>query len=205
MVSWPCTYASSVLEFRPGFELGAFFVTWIAVALLALVAAGLHARLRRLEHGSAPAKQPAAFAHLFGKPLEELMNGSAPRPTPRIVLFLSSSCDACARMLKELSESHWAWRTAVAWVDDKPPSTARELPADVALIPDGPSLGARLGIRVTPFALVASDDGTVVRASPVNNLGGLHDALGAATGASRLEAVAGRLPGSSARGRSVGR
>jgi hypothetical protein len=166
----------SILDTRASFDLAAQFVTWVAVVFLGLIAVSLHIRLQRLERKDFERHQTAPFGHLLGRTLGEVLDGATPRPQPRLVLFLSSSCPACERLLAELQAPGWDLPAAVVWTTPVPGQTPRVRP-HVTLVADGPRISAALGIRVTPFALVASDGGAIIRASPVNSLESLRDVL----------------------------
>jgi hypothetical protein len=167
---------ASILDSRVSFELAAFFVTWIAIAFLGLIAVSLHIRLQRLERIDLGRDQATPFGHLLGKTADQVLNGFTPRPQPRLILFLSSSCSACEQLLAELKSPGWNLPAAIVWTSlasDRIP----ELPPHASLVPDGPRISAALGIRVTPFALVAGEGGAIVRASPINSLDSLRDAI----------------------------
>ena len=61
---------TDLLESRSSFMLAAMFVSWVAVALLALIAGNLHRRLQRVE-GSLAVNDQTPYAGLFGKALRE--------------------------------------------------------------------------------------------------------------------------------------
>ena len=162
--------AESLFATRPSFELAAWFVTWVAVALLAVVAASLHARLRRLERGDGGRAASRPFGQLIGQPFATGMI-----PVPRAVLFLSAGCAACARLLEEVGRVRFEEPLALVWTEGAPPPA---LPAGLVLLDDGVRRAAGLGIRVTPFALLLDGEGTVTRAAPVGNLDALRELAG---------------------------
>jgi hypothetical protein len=172
---------ASVLSLESSFALAALLVSWVAIALLVLVVGSLHARLRRLERLDAAAR-PAPYASLLGRDLGALVGMAEP---PRALLFVSSSCSSCARLLDEIASPSSSLSTAIAWTDGEPPADA---PAGATVLHDGARLSAELGVRVTPFALVADASGRVVRAGPVASLRSLEQF--AANGS----APAGRIP-----------
>jgi hypothetical protein len=51
-------------------------------------------------------------------------------------------------------------------------------PPGITVLADGPRISAELGVRVTPFALVAGDDGKVGWAGPVTDLQTLAARIG---------------------------
>jgi hypothetical protein len=168
----------TVLETRMTFELAALLVTWIAVTLLALIVVSLHLRVQHLERASAVGRRAAPYSHLLGRSVEEALGRAIPT-APRLVLLVSSGCRACERILDELASTARATPSAVAWIDGRP-GGAPALPSDVTVLDDGPNIGAHLGVRVTPFVLVADAAGAIVRAAPINSLGSLGDLGGEA-------------------------
>lgn len=164
--------------FGPQSQAGATFaalvVTWVAVALLVLMVAHLHARLRRLEQadrvhagGLDTGLRAAPYAGLVGRSLTDLIGES---PAPRVLLVLSTGCPSCRQLLADLADPSWSVPTVLAWADGTP---GGDLP--VPALADGPRVAAALGVRVTPFGLVCDDDGHVVWAGPVTGLKALAD------------------------------
>lgn len=160
------------LDLRSSFELAAFFVTWAAVAALAVTALQLHLRLKRFEAGQAarPVKDgpPAPYSHLLGADV----GGRLPAGV-RLLLFVSAACPACARVLDELSARPLP--AALAFTDASTP--AGDLPPGTRLVEAGPALAGELGVRVTPFALVLDERGRAVEARPVTRLSSLTSLL----------------------------
>ncbi|HWC28316.1 MAG TPA: hypothetical protein VG474_17125 [Solirubrobacteraceae bacterium] len=161
----------SLLDSRASFELAAFFVSWVAVALLVVVVGSLHARVRRLEHAG-PDARPAPYSHLLGRNIRDILGAEPGAAAPRVLFFLSSNCSSCARLLEELASPSWTIPSAIVWTDGTPPA---QPPRGSPIIASGPKLAAELGIRVKPFALVAGIDGRVVKAAPVANLHSLGE------------------------------
>lgn len=148
------------------FEVSAFIVTWLMIALLALAMSGLLRQIKllsqRIEGGTG---SPGVYP-MVGRPLPELSNGSAPQigsRRPALLVFASSDCQVCDERLAELSQlagKHGAV-------------------ADFGAVFSGSSNGARsetlkvftqrehafdeLGIRVTPFGIVVRN-GRIVNA-----------------------------------------
>jgi hypothetical protein len=163
---------SSILNARVSFEAAVMFVTWAAVAFLSIIIMHLHLRLRRLESASASSAGARPYGRFAGGRLDELLAGAAYAVRPRMVVALSKECSACERVLGEIASPLWAIPTLIVWTDQMPVAVPA-LPASVIVAPDGPALAAKLGIRITPFALWADDDGVIVKASPVNSLSSL--------------------------------
>lgn len=166
--------AGSILTTEASFELSALFVTWVAVVLLIILVANLHARLRRLERAGAGADpRPVPYGHLLGRRVQDIVDTAPVGGLPRVLFFLSSNCASCARLLKEIGSPSWTVPSAIVWTDDAPP--AQPSPERTPVLDYGPKLSAQLGIRVMPFALVTDGDGRVVKAGPVTSLSALGD------------------------------
>lgn len=163
---------SSIFNARVSFEAAVMFVTWVAVAFLSIIIMHLHLRLQRLERASASVAGARPYGHFAGNRLDELLAGIAFAIRPRVVVALSKDCASCGRVLAEIASPLWSVPTLVMWTDQTPP-VVPVLPACVMVAPDGPALAAKLGIRITPFALWADDDGVIEKASPVNSLSSL--------------------------------
>lgn len=153
------------------FVVAALFVSWVAVALLTLVVGNLHRRLQRVE-GSLSGNLAAPYSGLLGKALRESLGEAIPAPC--VLVFLSANCQACRRVLGDLPSLSLSTPLAIAWTDQAP-SPLPTLPPGAIVIDDGPKVSAALGIRATPFALVAGENGTVVKASPVNSLTSINN------------------------------
>lgn len=167
---------SDLLSFRASFELAALAVTWLLLVLLVLVVGSLHVRLRRLETRTGPSPIAAPYSFLLGKRVEDVIGVVAGGPQPRVLLFLSSTCGSCHRLLEELASPSWTVPTALLWTDGTAPAARHAQSATV--VSDGPRISAELGIRVTPFALVTDKDGLVIKAGPLSSLRSLTDVDG---------------------------
>lgn len=154
------------LDSRSSFILAAMFVSWFAVALLTLVVGNLHRRLQRVE-GLLSVNLAAPYSGLLGKALRESLGETIPAPC--VLVFLSANCQACRRVLGDLPALSLSTPLAIAWTDQAP-SPLPALPVGTIVLDDGPKVSAALGIHATPFALVAGENGTVVKASPINSL-----------------------------------
>lgn len=177
----------SLLASRATFVLAALVVSWLAVLLLALIAANLHFRLVRVERGDQAAGSGARkpFAHLLGHHLGEALGGAA--PGVRLAFVLSAGCASCDRVLARLRETAGDTPLALLW-RDAAPSPLPALPAGAVVVEEGAAVCRRLGVRVTPFALAAGADGRVVRAAPVGNAEALDDWLDGAARPTPAEA-----------------
>jgi hypothetical protein len=162
-------FSASVLDAKIGFEAAALLVTWAAIAFLTIIAMHLHLRLQRLERASTPAAGTRPYGHFVGSGLEELLGDMMFAFRPQLVVALSGACKACERVLSEITAPGWTAPTVVLWTDHTP-SVVPVLPANAIVSPNGPILAAKLGIRITPFALWINQEGKIVKASPVNSL-----------------------------------
>lgn len=158
----------TVFDTRASLELAAFFVTWVAVALLAVIVVHLHMRLIRLERASAASGRAAPYAHLIGQRVGALA-AATDEWQPAFVLFVSSSCAACETILQELNAPGWQLPVAVAWVHSVP-APAPPLSRSVRILQDGSGISTALGIHATPFVVILDEEGRVERAMPVNSL-----------------------------------
>ena len=161
--------ADSIFDTRASVELAAFFVTWVAVALLAVIAVHLHLRVVRLERAALTSDRVAPYAHLIGQRADVLFRGAPDGWQPAFVLFVSSACTACEKVLEEVNARDWPAPIALAWVDAVPSPPPRLTPG-VRIVQDGPTISTALGVRTTPFALIVDDEGRIARAMPINSL-----------------------------------
>jgi hypothetical protein len=159
----------ALLDSRASFVLAALAVSWIAVVLLALVAANLHFRLAHLERSQRVQEPSTPYGHLLGRSLADLLGPQLPAAT-RLAFVLSSDCPSCDRVLAELREAGAPGVPVALLWRDATPSPLPPLPAGVAVLDDGPQLSRTLGIGVSPFALAADAAGRIDRATPVGSV-----------------------------------
>lgn len=164
-----------LLGARAGLTLAAFAVSWIAVVLLALVAANLHFRLVHLERSLPAGESRTPFGHLLGRSLADLLGPEVP-PATRLVFVLATACPSCDRILGELERLDDGSPVALLW-RDATPSPPPPLPPGVTILDQGPALSRLLGVGVSPFALVTDAAGRIVRATPVTSLESLPDIM----------------------------
>ncbi len=158
-----------MLDLRPTLVASALFATWLAMALLTVTVLSLHVRVARLEARRGAFDDPP-FRGLVGRIVPDLRGGG---PSPRAVVFLSTSCRTCTAIVEDLARHRWRQPVGVVWTDTAAPPFASR--PDVPIVPDGPAVAASLGIRVTPFAVVLDGDGRIRHARPVGSVADMPD------------------------------
>jgi hypothetical protein len=160
---------TAVLDTRPGVLLAVTVVTWAVIVALVLIIANLNVRLRRLERQRTESSETRrdrhelAYAALLGRDLATVTG----EPGARALIVLSLTCRSCRRLLAELAEHGRPAPIALAWADGRP---GEPPPPGFPVVADGPRISAELGVRVTPFGLVAGGDGRIAWAGPVTDL-----------------------------------
>lgn len=158
-------------------ELAAFFVSWVAVAFLALMAASLHVRVAHLERALAGSARATPFSRVRGRSLRD----SLPPPTPRLVLVLGSSCTPCRSLVADLAADPWQVPTVLAWKSTVPTDLPL-LPPSIRSIECGSAMARELGVQAEPLALVLDDEGRIVEARATSSLSTLRALLDASAG-----------------------
>lgn len=157
------------------FVTSALLVSWVAIALLALVVSGLVRQVHQLSRGGAVRTSgrlgvtPGSRAPHSGELLAE------GRET--LLLFLSAECRTCADVLTEaerLAEPEEADAPRVqALYADAAPTTATTVP----VIDHRPDLFTAYDAIATPFAVVVDATGRVVRSEPLGSPDALRELL----------------------------
>ncbi len=160
---------NSLLNTKMSFEIAALFVTWLTIALLTFAVGNLLVRLRRLEETIPAPQANKPYSHLLGKQLRELFGESVVTLQPRALFFLSSTCKSCTSLLSAIQAQTWEVPVVLAWTDGAP-ADGMPLPPNVTVLREGASISAELGIRVTPFAVIANAEGQIIQAGPINSL-----------------------------------
>ena len=185
------TSLESALATRASLEMAAFFVTWVAVALLVVIVVHLHVRLQRVERANAPAGRKAAYTHLAGQRLGDVWTIADPWQ-PGLMLFVSRACPSCDRLIDELCQGAWSAPLSLIYPTSAPSAPAR-LPRAVRVVEHGAPVSAALGIHVTPFVVRVDDSGIVEEAAPVNSLDALRNLAGGTRSATRPTRMDGAL------------
>jgi hypothetical protein len=160
---------ASILDSKASFTITALVVTWVGFALLTLMVLGLHAQLRRLARSAPAPPATTSYGRLSERRLSDVLESNGVGPPPRVLLFVSTGCRSCARVLADVAAPSWTAPTTVLFTDGvaEPPV---QLPPHVGVVDDGGAVSSSLGIGVTPFVIVVGKDGRVLKASPVNSL-----------------------------------
>jgi len=174
--------AVGFLGLRSGFGLAALFVSWGAIALLAIVVANLHSRLRRLESKEAAATPVRGMQRWVGRALPGVTRDEI-GASVRTILFLSDHCPTCRRIVEALGRVPVDPSFAVASIDSTEPPDG--LAPEIRFLDRGPEIGRELDIRLTPLRIVLDAEGRVDRAAPLGSV----DELALALPSDRLESV----------------
>lgn len=157
------------------FVTSALLVSWVAIALLALVVSGLVRQVHQLSRGGvtrAPGRlgvTPGSRAPHAGEVLAE------GRET--LLLFLSPDCRTCAEVLTEAERLDERPSTDVPQVRvvyaDAAPTTAPTIP----VFDHRPDLFTAFDAIATPFAVVVDATGRVARSEPLGSPAALRELL----------------------------
>lgn len=149
------------------FETTALLVTWAALALLALVVAGL---VRQVHHLTRPPRTPElslgtgvaapAMDRLFPEP------GQA-----TVLLFLGDECPACEDVFQEALSLTGAPPMRAIFADG---ALDGEPPANLRILTGQAEMFETYQIPATPFAVIVGADGRIRRAEPVGSVHTLH-------------------------------
>lgn len=143
----------------------ALIVSWVAITLLALAMAGL---LRQVRELTRRLENPGVEVEPAGpRVLHELTNLDLVQ-RHSIVLFAADGCKACDEVLPtfdELAAMSPHYNFVVMFDGDQVSVSSANVPTLVGVAP----AFVRLGIPVTPFAVVTDDSQTVIQAAPVGS------------------------------------
>jgi hypothetical protein len=157
------------------FETTALLVTWAALALLALVVAGLVRQVHQLAQGP---RTPDVGLRT-GMPAPELHRLEPEPGRPTLLLFLGDECPACHDIFEEalgLTGAPPMRALFFAGALDVVP------PANMRIFADQDDLFQAYQVPATPFAVVVGADGRVRTAEPVGSVRGLHAVVAEAGG-----------------------
>lgn len=164
------------------FTVSALLLSWVAIALLALVVSGLVRQVHALTTGGADAVSARRIGPVAGAPAPRFDELAPTVPGPLVLLFAGEGCRTCAQLLPAAAD------TAGAGV------TVRALyPA--AVPPDAPPPGGALAsvrgaaaelfqlyhVVATPYAVLVGADGRVVESRPLGSADALRGLLGLIT------------------------
>jgi thiol-disulfide isomerase/thioredoxin len=157
------------------FEVAALVAAWLTITLLAFAMAGLYAQVRGLTAGGvAPA---GSGGRMFAPSMSD---GRV--PTDSLVLFLSTTCQVCRDLIREVSAlrengvlpgSRVLAVFAVDSAADIPPWAAA---AGIETRAD-PTFANRFRVAATPTVAYIDPDGVVAHLSPVASTERFRDAV----------------------------
>ncbi len=165
------------------FETTALLLTWVALALLSLVVAGLVRRVHQLSQGpraDASGPQP-------GMPAPALESLSPEPGRATLLLFLSEGCPPCADIFQETQSLIGAPPIRVLYADDAPDA---EPPENIRILPDQGALFEAYQISATPFGAIVGADGRIRTIEPVGSVGRLYGLIAETGGRTREETPA---------------
>ncbi|WP_049565307.1 hypothetical protein [Streptomyces sp. SBT349] len=160
------------------FVTSALLVSWVAIALLALVVSGLVRQVHQLSRGGV-ARSPRHLGVTPGSPAPHAGDLLA-EGRDTLLLFLSAECRTCADVLAEADRAG-AHRSAdgpqvrAVYAGAAPTPTA----ATVPVTDHRPDLFTAYDAIATPFAVVVGATGRVVRSEPLGSPAALRELLAA--------------------------
>ncbi|RKN04504.1 hypothetical protein [Streptomyces radicis] len=164
------------------FMTSALLVSWVAIALLALVVSGLVRQVHQLSSGLAKGGVARSHGHLGVTPGSAAPHAGELLAEGRdtLLLFLSAECGTCAEVLAEadrLDEPGSAGTPLVraVYAGAAPATTG----ATVPVVDHRPDLFTAYDAIATPFAVVVGATGRVVRSEPLGSPAALRELLAA--------------------------
>ncbi len=163
------------------FEMTALLVTWAALALLALVVAGLVRQVHQLSRG--PRTRALGLPAGSAAPGLDVIGAEPGRAT--VLLFLSEDCPACQDVFEETLGMSDGPATRAIFAED---AIRADPPAHLRILPGQGALFTAYQVPATPYGVIVGADGRVRVAEPVGSVRGLH-ALVAEAGGHRHDGV----------------
>ncbi|WP_329521616.1 hypothetical protein [Spirillospora sp. NBC_01491] len=155
------------------FTTSALLLSWVAIALLALVVAGLVRQVHALGQGGSGRGAPrAALGPAPGTPAPEFG-----RLGPGLLLFLDRDCGVCADVLAEAGGLGRPMHAIFSGPAPDGPAPDELGPAAGITVLSGEHDGlfAAYGVPATPFAVIVDEDGRVRVAEPVGSAQALRE------------------------------
>ncbi|WP_062213545.1 hypothetical protein [Streptomyces sp. NBRC 109706] len=158
------------------FVTSAVLVSWIAVALLALVVSGLVRQVHQLAKGGV-ARSTGQLGVTPGSPAPHADDLLA-EGQDTLLLFLSAECRTCAEVLARADEfaggpAAEALRVRAVYAGAAPAGAGTEVP----VTDHRPDLFTAYDAIATPFAVLVGAGGRVVRSEPLGSAAALDDLL----------------------------
>ena len=156
------------------FTTSALILSWVAIALLALVVSGLVRQVHQLSRGHV-VRSPGRLGVTPGSAAphaDELLAGDG----KTLLLFLSAECRTCADVLAAAGRLDGPPAVRAVYAGDAPAAPA----AGVPVTGNRPDLFTAYDAIATPFAVLVGADGRVVRSEPLGSADALGDLVAAA-------------------------
>lgn len=155
------------------FTTSALLLSWVAIALLALVVSGLVRQVHQLSRGGVvrSAGRLGVAPGSAAPHADELL--AADRET--LLLFLSAECRTCAEVLAAAGRLDGPHAVRAVYAGDAPPATE----AGVPVTENRPDLFTAYDAIATPFAVLVGTTGRVVRSEPLGSADALGDLVAA--------------------------
>jgi hypothetical protein len=152
------------------FQTSALILSWVAIALLALVVSGLVRQVQVLS--STAVRRPEAIGLPPGTPAPGYRRLAPQSPATLALLFLQPGCGTCAELLDEAARRKdlEGLEFRVLYRDAAAPEAAD---ANLVAFGDQAELFESYDVIATPFAVLIDPAGRVQRSEPV----GSRDAL----------------------------
>ncbi len=148
-------------------------LAWAAILLLGLAVSGLIRQVHLLGRAVAQLNSPVTYAStLVGEVAPPLTDqpGQAPISGPRVVLFMDSDCEACARVLPELLDlSRRLTTLSLTVVSKDDGASVNGATESIGVFSNSPRAFDRYRVVMTPFAVFIDGESRIRTARPVGS------------------------------------
>jgi hypothetical protein len=149
------------------FTTSALILSWVAIALLALVVARLVRQVHELQRGGA--RQPQRVGLAAGEPAPGLTELDVHNGSTALLLFLSLGCRTCREVLAEVIQNGPAGlEIRVLYAGEAPAGSIEIGDASITAYGEQQALFEQYDALATPFAVVVGG-GRVARSEPLGS------------------------------------